>query len=296
MAALDPVQIFTRLCRDIPPGLRRHIIVTGSLAAAYEYRVKLQLQAVNTKDADLVIHPAGDVLSARDMTRGLINLGWRPTENCNPMPNPDRLERLRAIRLTPPDSTDYIIELLNVPVEEQGRAKEWIPVQLPDGWYGLPSFKFMGLTTHDRRQSSEGLEYASPAMMALANLLSHQTLTDDEIESGEFVGILRCAKDLGRVIALASLAGREATSAWVPHWRASLEKCFPKNWPALARRAGDGLRQLLADEDILEQARKTTESGLLKGRGYDIAALRAFGQRLLLDAVDEFERQASKAR
>lgn len=293
MAALDPVRIFQTLCADIPAHLRKHVIVTGSLAAAYEFRVKLQSAAVNTKDADLVVHPAGDTTSAQDMCRRLLGLGWRPTENCLPFPSPDPPDRLRAIRLLPPGSNLYFIELLNVPGEEQEIPMRWIPVQLHDGWYGLPSFKFMGLTAHFSKLSQEGVEYAAPAMMALANLLSHPEISDDEIESGEFRGLRRCAKDLGRVIALSSLAGRDDTATWVPLWRRALERCFPKTWRALARRTGDGLRAMLSDDDAMEDARKTIESGLLAGKGYDVPALRAFGERLLVDAIDAFEGQAS---
>jgi hypothetical protein len=287
MAELDPVRIFKRLASDIPARLRQHIIVTGSLAAAYEYRVKLQSQAVNTKDADLIVHPAGNVISAQGMAERLLNLGWRPTAHCFPTPKPSPADRLRAIRLMPPGSSDYFVELLNVPAEGQDEPKRFIPVQLRDGWYGLPSFRYMGVTALFAKVSKEGLEYADPSMMALANLLAHPRIADDEIESGEFTGIRRCAKDLGRVIALAALAGREATAAWVGPWREALATCFPRSSAELARRAGTGLRAMLEDDEVMEQAQRTTEAGLLKGRGHDVAALRAFGERLLVDAIEE---------
>ena len=126
-------------------------------------------------------------------------------------------------------------------------------------------------------------------MMAVANLLSHPTVTDDEIESGEFQGIRRCAKDLGRVIALAALAGRDDVTEWVAQWHVAVRSCFPATWRELARRTGHGFREMLADDDVMEQARKTLESGLLKGKGFDVTALRAFGERALGDAISVFE-------
>src|SRR4051794_21021658 len=100
-------------------------------------------------------------------------------------------------------------------------------------------------------------------MMALSNLLSHLAVTGVEIESGEFQGMRRCAKDLGRVLALAHLTGRDETELWADRWRDAIEKSFPKTWRQHATRAGAGLREMLSDDAVMEQARKTTESGLL---------------------------------
>ena len=56
-----------------------------------------------------------------------------------------------------------------------------------------------------------------------------------------------------------------------------------------ARRAGVGLREILDDEDLLAEALKTTEAGLLSGMGVGAAALRAVGERLLVDAIGPLE-------
>jgi len=101
-------------------------------------------------------------------------------------------------------------------------------LKLADGWYGLPCFRYLGLASIDRIASDVGLQYAHPAMMALANLLSHQEVGNARIESGEMLGLLRSAKDLGRVIALAHLEGREGAEAWRDLWLRAVEKCFPK--------------------------------------------------------------------
>jgi hypothetical protein len=292
VAQLDPVNIFKRLSSDIPADLRESFVIVGSLAAAYEFRRSLQGRAVNTKDADIVVYPAGNVESAQSMACALLGHGWRRTDNCRPKPAPDPTDELWAIRLMPANSSDYFVELLNVPSEGQTRPKQWIPMQLPDGWYGLPSFKFMGLTLHDKRTSAEGLSYASPAMMALGNLLSHRRITTAEkIQSGTFRGLRRCSKDLGRVLTLAWLAEDSVTAQWGDQWNDAIRACFPETWLDHSRRAGAGLRELLKDDELMEEAAKTTEIGLLSGKNIDVTALRAVGRRLLADVIKGFENQ-----
>lgn len=286
MKKLDPKSLFERLAADIPGDLHANLFVTGSLAAAYCFRAELEGRAINTKDADLVVHPAGNITSCQQMARKLLTLGWTRTEECYPKPNPDPAEDLRAIRLYPPGSHDYFLEFLNVPELGQQEPKRWIKIQMDEGWYGLPSFRFLGVTSLFRRNSHVGLEYASPAMMALANLLSHPEVGTARIESGPTGGILRSAKDLGRVIALARLAGREETERWLLQWHEALERCFPGEWPELAVRVGDGLRELLGDDNALEDAFKTTDIGLLSGMNVTPTMLRASGERLLMDLIE----------
>ena len=290
MSKLDPVALFRTLVRDLPADLRGDVFVTGSLAAAYAFNVRLRGQGVNTKDADLLVHPAGNVDGARGMAERLLAIGWRPTAQCKPTVElPADPGQLWAIRLTPPGSSEYFVEFLNVPGEEQAEAKLWIPVRVGGGWYGLPSFKFMGLLGGFRRTSDEGLEYAAPEMMALANLLSHPVVNDVAIESGEFRGLRRCAKDLGRVLALAYLSGRDETEGWLARWRDAIARSFPRTWRAHAARTGAGLREMMADDGVMDEARRTTDAGLLNGMGVDASALRGVGARLVGDVIEPFE-------
>ena len=286
MKKLDPSALFERLAGDIPGDLRANLFVTGSLAAAYHFQSQLEGRAINTKDADLVVHPAGNVISCRQMAGKLIDLGWIRTQDCFPSPAPEPADDLRAIRLYPPGSHDYFIEFLNLPQQGQEEPKCWIPIALDDGWYGLPSFRFLGVTSINRLTSSVGLEYASPSMMALANLLAHPEIGMARIESGPMAGLLRAAKDLARVIALARLAGRDEAEQWLPQWRAALKLCFPDDWKKLAVQLGDGLKELLGDENAMEDACKTTDVGLLSGMGVTTTMLRASGERLLMDLID----------
>lgn len=124
-------------------------------------------------------------------------------------------------------------------------------MQLRDGWYGLPSFRFLGVVSIGRIASHVGLEYAQPSMMALTNLMSHPQVGTIRIASGDMRGVLRSAKDLGRVIALARLEGREGTEAWKEHWLRAIQECFPTSWKALLINVGSGLEELLDDDNAM---------------------------------------------
>ena len=286
MNKLDPEKLFAQISHDVPTQLHQHLFVTGSLAAAYHYRTELMGQAVNTKDADLVIHPAGHVESCREMTEQLLATGWRRTGACFPMEKQEPLDDLRAIRLLPPTSDEYFIEFLNIPEQDQAEAKKWIPIQMSDGWYGLPSFRFLGVVSIGRLRSEMGLEYAAPSMMALANLLSHPEVGTSRIESGLMQGTLRSAKDLGRVLALARLAGRDEVELWQEPWFAAIGQCFPLGWKKLTARIGSGLEELLGDANSLQEAQQTTDIGILNGMNVTMEELRAVGDRLLVDLVE----------
>ena len=296
MTRLDPVELFDRIAKDIPAALHSNIIVTGSLAAAYEFHTKLEGQAVNTKDADLIVHPAGEEQNCVEITHNLLELGWTRTDQCFPTPTPIPEDGLRAIRLYPPTSNDYFVEFLNVPEIGQESDKKWIPLELSDGWYGLPCFRFMGVVAIDPRESKSGLEYANPAMMVLANLLAHPAVGESRIESGTMKGLLRGAKDLGRIIALAHLAGRDETEEWVGPWINALETCFPNKFQELASTLGDGLREITVDNAAMDEAFKTTDIGLLSGMNVTVKNLQVIAERLMVDAIEPVRDAIGKRR
>jgi len=290
LIALDPKKLFRRLAGEIPKSLHRHVLIVGSLAAAYHYRAQLKTRAVNTKDADLIVHPAGDVGSCRKIAERLLGQGWTRTDKCHPMPRPKPTEDLRVIRLHPPKSRDYFVEILGLPKKTQKPSVVWVPVRLSDGWYVIGCFRFMAVTSRGRLRSAEGLEYASPSAMALANLLAHPRLGERRMRDpigGQ--SILRSAKDLGRVLALAWLEGREGTAEWVADWRRMLQGCFPSKWRTLAKGLGSGLRALLDNRVVLEEARITTEVGLLNRLNVTTEMLRVTGERLLVDVISSHE-------
>lgn len=271
MNRLDPQAVFSRLHDDLPRSLHRHFIVVGSLAAAFHFRTALEGRAINTKDADIVITPAGEVDACQKMANRLLKLGWthRRSEHSPPF-----------IRLHPKNSTDYFIEFLGLPKRGQRVAKTIIRVDLRDGWYGVPCFRFMGLTNEGALRSKEGIRYAAPSMMALANLLSHRSVGTQRMASLiEGRSILRSSKDLGRVLALAWLSGREQVQSWFDQWNDAMDKWFPSQRSAVLR----GLKDLLGDPGAFEEAWFTTRFGLLQGKNVSEKQLRSVAEQLVSD-------------
>ncbi len=286
---IDPAHLLEQVASTVPKDLHQHIIVVGSLAAAYYHRERLAKQAINTKDADLIVHPAGAVDECVEIAERLLADGWQRTGQCFKQANPEPIDELRAIRLYPPESKAFFIELLGLPEPGEPLAKTWVPCKLNDGWYGMPCFRFMTLLREDRRRTSFGIEHASPSLMALANLLSHPVLGSARM-STDIGGrsILRSAKDLGRVLALAYLEPDDELENWEERWESALRAHFASEALALAARVGSGISELLGNEQALAEAHFTADMGLLGGLGVTPQQMHIAGTRLLADVVKPF--------
>ena len=126
-------------------------------------------------------------------------------------------------------------------------------------------------------------------MMALSNLLAHPRVGSDRISAPLAAGRcpLRSAKDLGRVLALAHLAGRAATEEWPALWDAALRaKYLPSEVSELGEHAGDGLRELLSNAAAFDDAHFSVDVGLLSGHRVTSTQLRVVAERLIVDALD----------
>jgi hypothetical protein len=291
VTAVDPRALFERLAHELPEEVRQHVYVVGSLAAACHHAQRVRGGKVRTKDADLVIHPSSQSATAAVIARHLLAHGWRhKLSDHTPGTATTPATQLPVVRLYPPQHHEYFVELLIVPPGEEGGPKPWLGVELDDGWYGLPSFEFLSLTAIDRQRSASGLEYAHPAMMALANLLSHPEL-GEHVMSTAVAGrpIHRSSKDLGRVLALARLESRGETETWAPRWRLALEVCFPTRWRAIAARTGQGFRALLEDDVRFDEAWHCCVIGLLAGTAVTLEQLRFTALQLLADAIEPLE-------
>ena len=81
--AVDFEALFAKIAGELPADLLGHVYVAGSLAAVCHYAETLGRGGVKTKDADLVIHPAGDSESAKSVAERLLAAGWRRREGCS---------------------------------------------------------------------------------------------------------------------------------------------------------------------------------------------------------------------
>jgi hypothetical protein len=291
MSDVSPEQVLREVARAVPHDFLENIVVIGSLAAGYHFfRDEPSLQ-VRTKDFDCILRPRLVAVEAGvAIANQLIQMGWTPRKE-EPFTEPGTSitpdSELPAVRLYPPGSVSWFIELLTVPRSE---------VELESGHYGLPCFRFLSIAAYNPVKTEFGLYCARPEMMALANLLEHPVIGEQTM-SGLFAGqrIKRSNKDLGRVIALARLSNDE-TEAWPAVWEDALRACFPTMWRELALCAGNGLRALLNSQVDFSEAFITCTNGLLAHYGVTEDQLQVTGQRLLQDAILPLERAAEMDR
>lgn len=294
MKAVSPKTVLQQIAKAIPKDCRKNMIVIGSLAAGYHFFGNSRKLKVHTKDADCLLSPRVKAIpTAKAVTERLFAAKWsfRPDEKWSTpgdASTPD--DKLPAVRLNPPRSTEWFIELLTVPQSSTDRKQHWSRLKTSVGHFGLCSFGFLSLTNYRPLTTPFGIGIARPEMMALANLLHHPHI-GRETMSG-LIGsrtIKRSNKDLGRVLAIARLSIAEDDDAllkWPDAWIEALKIRFPKEWRSLARRAGNGLRKLLDSPNDLEEACHTCESGLLASQPPSSEELRLTGLRVLADSIE----------
>ncbi len=302
LRSVFPAAVLREVAAAIPEAYRENVTIIGSLAAAYHYFADRDTITVRTKDADCLLSPRVAAIPAGvRIVERLLSDGWRLRTDdtwgkAGTAETP--VEELPAVRLQPPGGLEWFVELLIVPDATAPRSKQWVRLETNHGHFGLCSFGFLALVGYEPMPTGLGVSVARPEMMALANLLEHRGLSED-LMSGGFAGrtdIKRSNKDLGRVLAIAHLATRKDEDAlldWPAAWKAALSARFPEDWRVLSRSAGDGLRALLASGPDLEQAWHTCVNGLLSSAPPELDALRADGQRLLVDAVEPLEVSAA---
>ncbi len=300
---VSPLTVLQEITNAIPESCKSKLIVIGSLAVGYCYRNQLKGMAVRTKDADCLLAPR---VSAVDtgvrITQELMSAGWKFKETSTHLQpgtesTPDN--ELPAVRLTPPNTSDWFLELLTVPECPDHRGQKWVRLVTNQGHFGLCSFGFLSLVEHEPVLTDLGICIARPEMMALANLLEHPVIKLDTMSTG-FAGrmeIKRSNKDLGRAIAIARLAMNQDDDVllnWSVLWKTALQVCYPDEWRTLSALVGQGLRILLASEPDLEQAFYTCAYGLLASNPPELNQFRITGERLIQDAVLPLESEADQ--
>ena len=295
MSEVSPVAVLRKVAAAIPESVRGNVIVVGSLAAGYSFFADEAERTVRTKDVDCALVPrSAAVGSGQEITERLLKADWKWRESeefAEPGSEGTPNDELPAVRLNPPDSTEWFVELLTVPDAGQQQPKEWTRIVVSGQHYGIPSFPFMSISTFEPMPTPFGIMCAQPKLMALANLLEHPLIGPD-VMSALIEGrrIKRSNKDLGRSVAIARLSGPDEVAEWHADWFRALTTSLPDTFRDVGASTGEGLRELLASPDDLNEAWFTATQGLLASIETSLEQFRLTGERLLADAVEPLER------
>lgn len=296
MNYLYPTEVLKQLAETLTSEQREKVIIVGSLAAAFSLG---QDQGVYTKDVDTMIAPhAAAIVTGEEVANHLMGGKW--TLRPDPLWGQPATENVPAnkrplVRLHPPGSAQWFIELMAAPDQTKAPRleRDFYPISTQHGYFSLVSFGYLALVQYDARESEFGIRVATPAMMAMANMLHHPTVHPALI-SGDDYGrpIKRSNKDLGRVVTLAILCGPGETETWAGRWWAALQAIYPQQAVELATRAGSGLQQMLASAEDLNQALYTANKGLLAGRGVTDSTFKRFAELVLEETLEPLKTMA----
>ena len=302
MNFLSPRDVLRQVAAALPEECRDSVIIIGSLAAGYHFFGDDSESQVRTKDVDCMISPHIKAVPAgRVVAESLLEANWRLREDSEwgaPGSASMPTEKLPLVRLHPPDTKEWFIELMVSPASAADSGRNFVRLETRRGHFSLCSFGFLSLVEEQPIRTEFGISIARPEMMALANLLHHPSIGPESM-GGLIEGrrIKRSNKDLGRVLALAYLAteqNEDALRDWPALWTAALKNRFPETWAALCGRAGAGLRQLLASQADMEEAALTCAFGLLATYNLTPRMLRIAGLRLGQDAIEPLEAMAGR--
>lgn len=296
MRQVSPREVFARVARQLPADCRSHLVVVGSLAAAYHLLGDGEDTSVRTKDMDCILVPRIEAVSqGQAVASALLAAGWHPPSH-GPFAAPGAPDtpddQLPVVRLYPPDSDDWFIELLTVQDAADTRDRGFERVDLGRaGHYALATFRFIDVAAYRPVETRVGIRCARLEMLVLSNLLRNPVIRPERMPPDE-TGPRRSNKDLGRVVSIARLAGRTVVESWPPAWIEALQSLHSSEWTELARAAGGGIRALLGSEGDLREALDVSLAGLLASANVSLEEFRIEAERLLIDAIDQLERKA----
>jgi len=293
VSLVSPRAVLARIAEQVPPDCRDNLIVVGSLAAAY-HLLDEGADLVRTKDVDCLLVPRVEAVRAgTTVAEALLEAGWRPqTEGPHGRPGSEATgdADLPVVRLFAPESTDWYIELLTVLDASDPRDRAFERVVLGGGeHYALASCRYLDVVAHDPTDTPAGLRCARLAMLVPSNLLRNPTIRPDRMQAAAGLGPRRSNKDLGRVLTISRLAGRDVVQAWPAAWAAALQARYGERWQELGRQVGAGIRALLRSEGDLQEALDLSRLGLLAQVPMAPDEFRIVGERLLVDAIEPFE-------
>lgn len=285
---IAPEAAIADIAAAIPESCKKHFIIIGSLAAGYHFFKNQSGMAVRTKDADCLLAPQEvAVEQAHEVANVLLKHGWVPyfTHGMTFGDDATPADRLPVIRLRPHDHHPWFIELITSTSGE--KPKEYVPVSTDRGRMALAAFPFIGVTSFEPI-GAFGIRVAQPSMMALSNLLNHRTLTSHKMTEpiGDRI-LLRCSKDLGRVLAMGYLQLKQQQDiTWGGDWVRALTHLFPEKARDYGLSCGEGFKALLASPHHMSEAHHSCVHGLLTRHHVDERTLLAVGERLVADVFD----------
>ena len=295
-----PRDVLQQVAKALPPQCRNDVIIIGSLAAGFYFFSDDGSKGIRTKDVDCMISPhAKAVASAMQVAEQLMQEQWsqrQGTEWSSPGGPDTSADKLPMVRLQPPTGSEWFIELLGAPDAYQPDApmKQFHKVKTSAGYFSICSFGFLGLAEWNPLPTPFGVQIARPEMMALANMLHHESI-GAELMSG--TSWKRSNKDLGRVLALAYLTiqrdrqnNSDEFDGWAANMWEALSAKFPVQASQLALRAGKGIRMLLGNQADLDQALTICNLGLLASMEVSPAAFAATGRRVMAEVIEPLER------
>lgn len=283
--SLNAHLVLHQLARALPQKNHKDIIIVGSLSAAAQLIQDANTE-LRTKDIDGMLAPnATAVIAAKEIASTLIEEGWAPRADTDrftlPADSNTPQDKLPVVRLKPPGEgkDEWFLELLGAPPtlapDAKGNTRYSERVETSTSHFEIPSFAYLGVTQYKPVLHDSGLQLASVATMALANLLHHPHIEDKRM-SGSIEGrqIKRANKDLGRVVAMAYISDiidEDAVEGWPEVWRQALEALgAPESTRAKLTGINSGVEYLLTSRDDQDEALHSINNGLLSSRPMDL--------------------------
>jgi len=121
------------------------------------------------------------------------------------------------------------------PSRRRGDSLNWpwafARVVLSDGGhYAVASFRYLDVAAYRAIETPEGIRCARLEMLALSNLPRNPVIRPERIQTPVGPGPKRSNKDLGRVLAIARLAGREVVAEWPAACAEALRGLHASQW------------------------------------------------------------------